>query len=224
MKRGIGLGGNTRKIQKEVRIMSNINLNLTKYAPTNERSIKVGKELFGFVVAAGLVIGATTPVFAGSFAQIHPRRAQITGRFAQMNTRLTGSYGHLGGQYQNLERQSNQYENQMHQDVKANGGYLTKAQQSQFNQDYSKLGQQVSADQAKGAPSGQWMQNHPRQAQVRTGSEQLNSQLSNDYGNLGGHYTGLERANGGYLTTQQQQQLDTRESNLQNSINKDLGQ
>jgi hypothetical protein len=210
--------------------MSNIKLNLTT-AP-----IKLGRELFSFLLATSLVLGASAPVLAGSFAQNHPRRAQVNGRFAQMNTRLSGSYGHLGGQYQNLEHQSNRYENQMHQDVKANGGYLTKSEQGQFNRDYSKLGQKVSADQAKGAPSGQFSQNHPRRAQVGNGSEKLNSSLNNDYGNLGGHYAGLEKrdnainntarqeakANGGYLTKTQQQQLDNREQNVQNSINQDL--
>jgi len=178
------------------------------------------------------------PNSAGNFGFNHPRQAEVDGRFAQVNSRISSSYGDLGGQYGKLQGRSNQIQSQMRSDVAANGGYLTKAEEGQFNREYSALGQKVSADQALGAPSGQFMQNHPRQAQVLNSAAGMNQTLSNDYGNLGGHYSGLEQrdnairatdrrdaqANGGYLTQQQQQQLDNREANLQNSINQDSGQ
>jgi len=185
-------------------------------------------------VAASAMLCTSQPGFArGNFQENHPRRAQLNGRFAQLNSRMSGSYGSLGGHYQGLQSQSNSLQSQMRQDAAANGGRLTRGEQRQFNQQYSALGQQVSADQAEGAPSGQWMQAHPRRAQVLNGAAGMNQTLSNDYGNLGGHYVGLEhrdnniraqsmqeaKANGGYLTQQQQQQLDNRENNLQNSIN-----
>jgi hypothetical protein len=210
----------------------------TTYITNRVGTVKIAKALLGLSLAAGIIFGATAPGFARGFAQVHPRRAQLNGRFAQLNTRMSGSYGQLGGHYQQLQGESNALQSQERQTALANGGHLTRSQQAQFNQQTSALGQQVSADQAQGAPSGQWMQNHPRRAQVLNGSAGLNQQLSNDYGSLGGNYVGLEhrdnnirasamkqaQANGGYLTTQQQQQLDNRESNLQNSINQDSGQ
>jgi len=210
----------------------------TTHTGIKKDKLNIGKALFAVSLAAGVIFCTTAPSFAGRFQANHPRAAQLNGRFAQLNTRMTGSYGQLGGHYNQLQQQSNSLQSQMHQDRMANGGYLTRAQQGQFNQQYSQLGQQVSADQAQGAPSGQWMQNHPRQSQVRTGAEGMNSQLSNGYGNLDGHYVGLEhrdnnivaasqrdaKANGGYLTQTQQQQLDNRETNLQNSINQYSGQ
>lgn len=190
------------------------------------------------LIAAGLMLCTAMPSTARGFAMNHPRAAQLNRRFAQLNTRISSSYGSLGGHYRQLQSQSNAIQRQMHQDRIANGGYLTRGQQRSFNQQYNQLSQQVSSAQAQGAPSGQWMQNHPRQAQVLNGDAGLNQQLSNDYGNLSGHYVGLEhrdnaiqqtmaresQANGGYLTTAQQQRLDNRETNLQNSINQDSGQ
>jgi hypothetical protein len=212
--------------------------NDTTYATTNKPATKVRERLFGLALAAALLVGTTTPCLARGFAQAHPRRAQLNGRFAQLNTRMSSSYGQLGGHYQNLQGQSNQIQSQMHADAQANGGRLTRAEQGQFNSQYGALGQQVSADQAQGAPSGQWMQNHPRRAQVLNGAAGANQTLSNNYGNLGGHYVGLEQrdnnirssamsqaqANGGYLTQQQQQQLNNRQTNLNNAISQDSGQ
>jgi hypothetical protein len=210
----------------------------TIFATTDKQTAKIGKTILGLGLAAALLLGTTAPGQARGFAQAHPRRAQLNARFAQLNTRMSSSYGQLGGQYQNLQGQSNQIQSQARAEAQANGGYLTKAQQGQLNSQYSQLGQQVSADQALGAPSGQWMQNHPRRAQVLNGAAAANQTLSNDYGNLGGHYVGLEQrdnairssamsqaqANGGYLTQAQQQKLDNREANLQNAISQDSGQ
>jgi len=208
----------------------------TTYTIISKQTKKIGATIFGITLAMALL--PSTASAARNFQEMHPRRAQLNGRFAQLNTRMSGSFGRLGGQYQKLQGESNQIQSQSRADALANGGHLTRAEQRQFNGDYSQLGKQVSADQALGAPSGQWEQNHPRRAQVLNSAAGINQSLSNDYGNLGGHYVGLEqrdnriraasmseaKANGGYLTPQQQQQLDNRESNLQNSINQDSGQ
>jgi hypothetical protein len=87
-----------------------------------------------------------------------------------------------------------------------------------------------------GMPGGaNFAQNHPRRAQVLSQDQSLNNTINQDRGNLGGNYNNLERTdrsiarqeqrdariNGGYITQGQQQQLDNREANLQNRINKD---
>ena len=206
---------------------------------TTNESIRTCKSLFDFVLAASLLLATAAPSFAArNFQENHPRRSQLNGRFAQLNSRMSGSYGQLGGQYQKLQGRSNRIQSQARQDAQANGGSLTTAEQGQFNKRFSALGQQVSSAQAQGAPSGQWMQNHPRRAQVLNSAAGMNQSLSNDYGNLGGHYVGLEqrdnrirqssmrqaKANGGSLTAQEQSQLDNRESNLQTAISQDSGQ
>ena len=77
--------------------------------------------------------------------------------------------------------------------------------------------------------------NHPRRSQVLSQDQSMNNTINADKGNLGGNYGNLERTdssiarqeqrdsrvNGGYITQGQQQQLDNREANLQNRINKD---
>jgi hypothetical protein len=87
-----------------------------------------------------------------------------------------------------------------------------------------------------GMPGGSnFAQNHPRRAQVLSQDQSLNNTINQDRGNLGGNYGNLERRdqsianqeqrdarqNGGYITQGEQQHLDQREANLQNSINKD---
>lgn len=209
-----------------------------RIATLNFRNGNIAKILFGLTLVPVILLSSVAPSYAGRFAVMHPRRAQLNGRFAQLNTRMSNSYGQLGGQYGHLQGQSNAIQTRMHQDVQANGGYLTRAQQRQFGRQYRSLAQQVTADQALGAPSGQFAQNNPYGAQVTSGASNLNQQLSNGYGNLQGHYIGLEhrdnairaaaiqqmQTNGGDLTQQQQQRFDNREANLQNSINQYSGQ
>jgi hypothetical protein len=86
-----------------------------------------------------------------------------------------------------------------------------------------------------GNGGGNFAQDHPRRAQVLSQDQSMNNTINQDRGNLGGNYGKLERAdgsiarqeqrdaraNGGYITQGQQQQLDNREANLQNRINKD---
>lgn len=79
-------------------------------------------------------------------------------------------------------------------------------------------------------------QKHPRRAEVLRRDARLNRTINKDYGRLDGHFGQLKREdgavfrqeqrdarmNGGYITRQQQQQLNREENHLHNQINNDL--
>ncbi len=80
--------------------------------------------------------------------------------------------------------------------------------------------------------------NHPRRSEVLARDNNLNYQINKDRGHLDGQYGNLEqqqrsirqqeqsdaRANGGYITQQQQQQLNQEENQLHQQINQDMQQ
>lgn len=162
-------------------------------------------------------------------------KATITADVAQLNTRLTASYGKLGGEYGALQSQVAGIASAAKSDAKAQGGKLTAAQTATFVKELSEVGQLISNAQSLGAPSGQWMANHPVAAKILNSAESINAELSNDYGNLGGHYLSLELtddaihaavkntavAQGGKLTAAEVTRFDSELSNLQNLINQD---
>ena len=196
-------------------------------------------------VLSALTLSSLQPSFAGQFRQNHPRRAETLGRDRNINNRINQDRGQLGGHYNQLERQDQSIRRQEQRDARINGGYITPGQQKQLNREENHVNREIRTDytgNAGGGGGGGWgnggqnfAQNHPRRAQVLSQDQGLNSTISQDKGNLGGNYGNLERSdrsiarqeqrdarmNGGYITQGQQQQLDNREANLQNRLNKD---
>ena len=84
-------------------------------------------------------------------------------------------------------------------------------------------------------PSFAWS-NHPRRAEVIGRDNHINREISNDRGNLSGHYGQLKNEdrsirrqeqrdfnrNGGYLTRGQQIHLNREENHVQRQINRDV--
>jgi hypothetical protein len=85
------------------------------------------------------------------------------------------------------------------------------------------------------AQAGNFRQNHPRRAEVLGRDNHLNNAINRDRGRLGGNYGVLRteqqgirqqeqadaRANGGYITQQQKQQLNGEENTLRSQVNQD---
>ena len=81
-----------------------------------------------------------------------------------------------------------------------------------------------------------WDKDHPRQAQVLGSDKRLSNELRRDKGDLGGNYKSLmnqdksirqedradRKANDGYITPAQKQQMDQQEKQLQQQINQDF--
>jgi hypothetical protein len=74
----------------------------------------------------------------GKFAEKHPRRNEVNTRVDNQRERINQGLknGKLTGQEaQQLRANDRAIKQQEHADVKANGGYLTRAQQKQINQE-----------------------------------------------------------------------------------------
>lgn len=167
----------------------------------------------------------------GSFAQQHPRRAEVLGRDRNLNNTINGDRGHLNGQYNHLENQDRAINNQEQNYASQNGGYITQGQQAQLNREENALHNEVRYDNTNSS----FVQNHPRRAEVLSRDSSLNYQINKDEGHLGGHYNQLmsqDRAiqsqeqtyasqNGGYITQAQQAQLNQEENALHREIRYD---
>jgi hypothetical protein len=186
---------------------------------------------------AAILVGITASAsYAGTWAQNHPRRAQVLGRDTALNRTLWSDRGHLGGNFGNLMSQDRSIRQQAQADAKANGGYITRAQQHQLNQEENGLRNQMNQDYRNASAPGSFAYNHPRRAQVLSEDASLRNEIHSDAGNLNGHYGQLmaedrgiarqeqrdARINGGYITTGQETRLQNEESRLQNQINNDL--
>ncbi len=181
-----------------------------------------------------LVLASTAPSFAQSWSQKHPRRAEVVRRDNNINRRINNNYGHLGGKYGHLENQDMSIRRQEQQDARNNGGYITKGQQGQLNREENSLSKETFLDNK----NSKFVQNHPRRSEVLSRDANLNYNINKDEGHLGGNFGKLEqddhsiahqeqrdaRQNGGYITKQEQGQLNREENRLNNLVKKDDGQ
>jgi hypothetical protein len=81
-----------------------------------------------------------------SFVQNHPRRAEVMSRDANLNYSINKDEGHLGGNYGQLEQEDRSIAQQQRSDAAANGGFITKSQQQQLNQEENSLRSQIQQD------------------------------------------------------------------------------
>ena len=100
------------------------------------------------------------------FVQNHPRRSEVLGRDANLNYSINKDEGHLDGQYGNLMRDDRSIARQEQQDSRANGGYITQAEQRQLNQEENGLRRQVYQD-SHGMPQPQPMIQQQVQGQIQ---------------------------------------------------------
>jgi hypothetical protein len=82
----------------------------------------------------------------GTFAQNHPRRAEVLGRDNNLNNSINQDRGQLGGNYQALKTDDRSIRQQEQADARANGGYITGTQKQQLNQEENQLRQQIGQD------------------------------------------------------------------------------
>jgi hypothetical protein len=202
--------------------------------------------VLGSLIALAMFSGVS-PSFARGWAQQHPRRAEVLGRDNNINNRLNADRGSLGGNYGRLKSEDRAIRAQEQADARYNGGYITRGEQHQLNREENHLNNQIGRDYTGGMPGGgypgggnpgggSFAQNHPRRAEVLGRDNNLNSQIRSDRGDLGGHYSQLRgediairqqeqadaRANGGYITTGQQAQLNREENHVQRQLNRDF--
>jgi hypothetical protein len=80
------------------------------------------------------------------FVQNHPRRSEVLGRDSSLNYQINKDEGALNGQYGQLMSEDKSIRSQEQADARANGGYITTAQQQQLNQEENQLRQQIIQD------------------------------------------------------------------------------
>ena len=93
------------------------------------------------------VMASSTPSFAGTFAQNHPRRAEVLGRDRCINNRINANKGNLSGHYGQLEREDASIRRQEQRDAHMNGGYITKGEQAHLNREENRLNRQITRDE-----------------------------------------------------------------------------
>jgi len=208
------------------------------------------KQVLPLMLTVGIAFGAVAPSFAGQFQQNHPRRAQVLRRDRNIGGAIGRDRGQLGGNYNALRTEQGGIRQQEQADARANGGYITQQQKQQLNgeentlhsqvrQDYTGQGNAFGTGYGRGgggnAGGGNFAQNHPRRAEVLGRDNNINNSINQDRGQLGGNYTALKtddrsirqqeqadsRANGGYISQQQKQQLNGEENQLRQQIGQD---
>ena len=141
------------------------------------------------------------------------------------------------GEQQHINGQENQMNHQIASDYRGRGNW---------NRGPGSSGPGYSGGQGYRGQQGNWNRgqwnrsqfdsNHPRRAEVLGRDNRLNGDLNRDKGKLGGNYQSLKgqdqsirqqeradaKANGGYITPQQKQQLNQEENTLHKDIRQDL--
>ncbi len=82
----------------------------------------------------------------GLFAMNHPRRAEVLGRDNGLNREINNDAGHLNGQYGQLKSEDQGIRAQEQTEAGSNGGYITRPEQRQLNQEENQLQRQVNRD------------------------------------------------------------------------------
>jgi F0F1-type ATP synthase membrane subunit b/b' len=184
-------------------------------------------------IVAVATLTLASPLWA---AEEHPRKAEVMNRDRHLAGKMNKDYGNLSGHYNQLQKQDAAIRKQAQTEFKQNGGHLTKAQTQQLNAEENHLNGEIKADRGS-PPKTQFEQEHPRRAEVVHRDSRINGTLNADAGKLGGNLPALKqqqqsirqqeqadaKANGGYITRSQQQQLNAEENQLNQEIKTDRG-
>jgi hypothetical protein len=168
------------------------------------------------------------------FRQQHPGRAEVLGRDSGLNNRINQDKGDLNGHYGQLRAEDTSIRRQEQIDAARNGGHLTGQEYRQLNGEENGLSRQISRDNY-GRGNASFQAAHPLRSEVLGRDVNLNNQINQDAGDLGGHYSQLKAEdnsirhqeqvdaahNGGYLTGQEYRQLNGEENGLARQVSRD---
>jgi hypothetical protein len=102
------------------------------------------------VLSIGLFLSSVTTgtqkACAETFAQKHPRRAEVLGRDKNINRRLNKDYGHLDNHYGQLKREDRAIHQQERFDRLARGGTISRGEKRQLNREENQLNRQINRD------------------------------------------------------------------------------
>jgi hypothetical protein len=98
------------------------------------------------VVTLGFVLSSATPVNAETFAQRHPRRAEVLRRDTVLNRSINRDYGRLDGHFGQLKREDQIVRRQEQLDARFNRGHITRGEQAQLNREENHIRNQINRD------------------------------------------------------------------------------
>jgi hypothetical protein len=101
------------------------------------------------LLASAMIYASGASAKDGDFREKHPRRAEVNERVRNERKRIAEGVksGKLTpAQAKQLEGELNGVKAEEHAEVKANGGYLTKTEQKQLNQELNQDSRQIYAD------------------------------------------------------------------------------
>lgn len=98
------------------------------------------------VLSLALVALSCAPSFAGTFAQRHPRRAEVLRRDNNINSRINANRGNLDGHYWQLKREDASIRRQEQRDARMNGGHITRGEQARLNWEENRVNRQITRD------------------------------------------------------------------------------
>ena len=100
-----------------------------------------------FAVVATLAASASS--YADTWAQNHPRRAQVNSRLANQGARINNGVKNgtlTKGQAAQLHREDHAIRTQERADAAAHGGHITKGEQRQLNREENGVSRQIYAE------------------------------------------------------------------------------
>jgi hypothetical protein len=112
----------------------------------NMNKMTITKSSMFTTLALGLIVASNAPSYAGTFAQKHPRRAQVLHRDNREQARINADKGHLGGRYSQLSKEDNHIRRQEQREAAPNGGHITRGEQHQLNREENHLNNQIRRD------------------------------------------------------------------------------
>jgi len=93
-----------------------------------------------------LLLATGDSTFAKSFAQRHPRRAEVLHRDRNINNRINTDKGHLNGHYGQLKHEDASVRHQEQRDARMDDGHITKGEQKHLNQEENQINTQIRHD------------------------------------------------------------------------------
>ncbi|MBI3554392.1 MAG: hypothetical protein HY077_17990 [Elusimicrobia bacterium] len=187
------------------------------------------------------------PENRNNFQREHPRRTQVLKREDRQNNHVNKDLTGKKLTYQQgskIKAEEQGIRRQEQAEAKANGGRITKAEQKQLNREETKVGREINRDERKDAakikPEDRkaFEENHPRRTEVLKREDkqvkqvdhaltdkkltyQQGSKIRTEERGIRRQEQAEAKANGGYITKDQQKQLNKEENKVEGEIKRD---
>jgi hypothetical protein len=218
--------------------------------PKQNRAPKEGRHNNGVhPPKKGMPGGGNRKENQANFQKQHPRRTQVLQRGDRQTDHVDKALDHdkvSRGEATHMRVEEHKIRQEEERDAKANGGRITKDEQAHLNREENHVGRELKRDEAGDAgkaarhpeDNAAFEKNHPRRTEVlkrednqvaRVNHAETDKNLTYQQGSkIKAEENGIRRqeqaeakANGGYITKGEQQQLNREENKVGREINRD---